>query len=309
MIAKIVIAGGNGFLGSVLTEYFRHKANKIVLLARNEISVEGNVRWVHWNGKNAGEWVNELEGADLLINLAGKSVNCRYTSENKRLILESRINSTRALGEAVLRCKNPPKVWMNSSSATAYVGSYDKLMTERDEVGNDFSMNICRQWEAVFNECSLPQTRKIILRTGIVLGQNGGALSPLMNLVKFGLGGKQGRGEQYCSIIHQNDFCRIIEFLLNVRHAEGIFNVTAPKPVTNVDFMRSLRSAMGVPFGLSSPRWLLSMGAIVIRTEAELILKSRKVFPQKLLDEGFVFEFTDAKVALEDLCRNAARIS
>jgi uncharacterized protein (TIGR01777 family) len=309
MIGKIVIAGGNGFLGLVLTRYFESRAREIVLLSRQPVNVAGNIKSIYWDGFSIGDWASSLERADLLINLAGRSVDCRYTEKNKKRILESRVESTRALGEAVTGCKIPPKVWMNSSSATAYISSYDKPMTERDEIGNDFSMNVCKQWEAEFNRYSLPQTRKIILRTGIVLGRDGGALKPLRNLVKLGLGGRHGRGDQFCSIIHEKDFCRIIEFLLNSRHAEGIFNVTAPNAITNVDFMQALRSAMGYNYGINCPEWLLSVGAVFIRTQTELILKSRKVFPEKLLDDGFVFEFTDAKVALEDLCRNAVRIS
>jgi uncharacterized protein (TIGR01777 family) len=309
MLNKIVIAGGNGFLGLLLTEHFRDKAKKIVLLARKEIKTSGHVQWKYWNGERIGDWADELENADVLINLAGKNVNCRYTKKNKKLIYESRMKSTTALGEAILKCKNAPALWMNAASATIYEASYDRLMTETDGmIGNDFSMDVCRQWEAAFNSFSLPKTRKVILRVGIVLGFGGGALPPLKNLVQLGIGGRQGDGRQYCSWIHEKDFCSAVEWALNSRHAEGIFNVTAPAPIPNDDFMQGLRSAMHVRFGLNTSKWMLELGAVFIRTETELILKSRKVFPKRLLDEGFVFEFNDANVALEDLCRKEARI-
>jgi uncharacterized protein (TIGR01777 family) len=200
-------------------------------------------------------------------------------------------------------------LWINAASATIYKASHNHFMAETDgEIGDDFSMDVCKQWEEAFNDFNLTKTRKVILRVGIVLGSGGGALPPLKNLVWFGVAGRPGDGQQYCSWIHQKDFCTAVEWVVNSRHAEGIFNVTAPKPLRNVDFMRALRSAMHFPFGLITPKWMLELGAVFIRTETELILKSRKVFPKRLLDEGFVFEFNDANVALEDLCRKEARI-
>jgi uncharacterized protein (TIGR01777 family) len=309
MLNKIVIAGANGFLGSVLTDYFSGKAKQVVLLSRKPIDVTGHIIWQRWDGETIGAWASSLEQADVVINLAGKNVNCRYTVENKKLIYESRLKSTRVLGEAIASCQNPPKLWINASSATIYRASYDKMMTETEgEIGDDFSMDVCKQWEAAYNAFKLTDTRKLILRTSIVLGRSGGALPPLLNLVKTGLGGYQGDGRQFCSWIHERDFCRAVEWLINTRHAEGIFNVTAPIPLTNTDFMGALRKALKIPLGIITPRWLLEAGAVFIRTETELILKSRKVFPKRLLDEGFVFEFKEANDALDDLCRKEARI-
>jgi uncharacterized protein (TIGR01777 family) len=309
MINKIVIAGGNGFLGSALTSYFKEKANQVILLARNKVEVSGKVSWMAWDGSTIGEWATALENADVVINLAGKNVNCRYTDKNKKLIYDSRLNSTSILGEAIKLCKQPPAVWINSSSATIYRDSYDKFMTEANgEIGDDFSMDVCNKWEAAFNEMKIPGVRKIILRTSIVLGHGGGAMPALKTLVRLGLGGKQGSGKQYVSWIHQKDFCSAVEHVLNSRHAEGIYNVTAPNPLPNNYFMKALRTAMNIPAGIFAPQLILALGAIFIRTETELILKSRKVFPKRLLDEGFVFEFNEAKDALEDLCRKEARI-
>jgi uncharacterized protein (TIGR01777 family) len=308
MIDKIVIAGGNGFLGTLLSEYFQDKAKSIVILSRKKIETFLPIHCVLWDGETIGAWVNELEGADVVINLAGKNVNCRYNEENKNEIYESRLKSTRVLGHAIAESKSPPKLWINSGSATIYRGSFDKLMTEEQgEIGDDFSMDVCKKWEACFNEFKLAQTRKIILRIGIVLGPGGGAMPPLLNLVKIGLGGPQGNGKQYCSWIHQNDFCRAVEYVINDRHAEGVFNVSAPEPLPNKYFMKAMREASKMPVGLAMPEWLLRIGAVFIRTEPELILKSRKVYPKRLLDKHFVFEFADAKAALEDLCRTEAR--
>jgi uncharacterized protein (TIGR01777 family) len=307
MINKIVIAGGNGFLGTVLASYFNDKAKSIVVLCRNRFMNPAKASAVLWDGETIGSWAAELEGADVVINLAGKSVNCRYTEKNKQEIYNSRLRSTRVLGEAISACKNPPALWINSSSATIYEGSYDKLMSEEGITGDDFSMDVCKQWEACFNGFQLPHTRKIILRTSIVLGSSGGALPVLVNLARAGLGGKQGSGKQYVSWIHENDFCRAVEFLINDRHAEGIFNVCAPGPVPNKEFMQSLRSANKIKIGIPIPVTLLKLGAIFIQTESELILKSRKVYPKRLLDKHFVFQFADANAALEDICRTEAR--
>ena len=305
---KIVIAGGSGFLGRALTDYFVKQNKEVVILSRKPgVSQQQHVREVYWDGKTLRGWNHELEGAEALINMSGKSVDCRYTEENKKLIYESRLTSTRVLGTAIRQCKVPPKVWLNSSSATIYRASYDKLMDERTgETGQDFSMDVCKQWEAAFNESITPRTRKVILRTAIVLDPKGGALAPLLKLVKAGLGGKMGDGKQYFSWIHIQDFCKVIDWLIN-RPATGVYNVCSPQPLCNTDFMKLLRHSLNVPFGLPLPVSLLKFGAQLIRTETELVLKSRKVYPQRLLDEEFVFEFPDLKAAIENLCQVEAK--
>jgi uncharacterized protein len=300
---KIIIAGGSGYLGSLLAEYFSDKAYTVVILSRSAVRQTNRIRHVAWNGVDEGVWTNELEGADMLINLSGKNVNCRYSQKNKDEIYRSRLASTHVLGEAVINCKNPPKVWINASSATIYVGSSDQLMTEATGViGNDFSMDVCKQWEAMFNKFKTPRTRKVVARISIVLGQRGGALPPLTNLVKYKFGGSQGNGDQFMSWIHERDFCRAIDWLHKNEGASGIYNLTSPRPIPNRIFMHQLRNALKTKWGISLSRTLLEIGAVLIRTETELILKSRKVYPQRLLNEGFVFEFSDTKEALEDLC-------
>jgi uncharacterized protein len=310
MTGKIIIAGGNGFLGLALTDYFRGRAEKIVLLSRKKFDAGENAIVRIWDGENIGDWASELEGAEVLINLCGKNVNCRYTDKNKQAIYDSRLKSTKVLGKAVAGCQRPPRLWINSSSATIYRASFNKFMTEETgETGDDFSMDVCKRWEAAFTGIHLhPDVRKVIFRTSIVLGNRGGALPALKTLVRFGFGGSQGNGKQYCSWIHERDFCRAIEFVINRRHAEGIFNVCVPAPLRNRDFMRELQIVLGAPLAISIPQWALEVGAFMIRTETELILKSRKVFPKRLLDEGFVFEFNEAKAAFEDLCRTKRRI-
>jgi uncharacterized protein (TIGR01777 family) len=223
---------------------------------------------------------------------------------NKNEIYTSRLDSTSALGNAILQCKKPPAIWINSSSATIYEASFDSDMTETTGIiGNDFSMDVCKKWEATFNSFNTPVTRKIIIRTSIVLGKDGGAMMPLKNLVKFGLGGMQGNGKQFVSWIHEQDFCRAIEWLCENEKASGVYNVVSPTTARNEDFMKCLRKSLHAGWGIPAPGFILSVGAVLIGTEPELILKSRKVYPQRLLNEGFVFEFSDLKEALNHLCR------
>ncbi|WP_298555456.1 TIGR01777 family oxidoreductase [uncultured Algibacter sp.] len=294
----IIIAGGSGFLGQVLESYFQEKGFLVKILTRSP----KNENDILWNAKDLGPWTKALEGAEALINLTGKSVDCRYTDENKKLIHDSRIDSTHVLGLAINLCENPPKVWLNSSTATIYKGSYDKEMTEADsEIGDDFSMNIAKSWEAAFNSITTPKTRKIILRTSIVLGKKGGALIPLKNLTKLGLGGKQGFGNQKVSWIHEADFSNAVAFLINTKNLEGVFNLCVPKSTNNSILMKTLRHVLKVPFGISHPTPLLKLGAKIIGTETELVLKSRNVIPERLLKNGFKFTFTNIETALIDL--------
>jgi len=311
MINKIIITGANGFLGTSLSDYFQSAATEIVLLARKPLREKHkNIKWVRWDGETLDRWTATLEGADVLINLAGKSVDCRYTEENKKLIYSSRLRSTNILGEALKQCAKPPALWINASSATIYCASYDKLMTERDgETGSDFSMDVCKQWETEFSKHEIPGVRKIVLRTSIVMGAGGGALQPLQNLVRAGLGRRLGSGDQFFSWIHIRDFCKTIDWMINNKKASGIYNITAPNPLINSKFMEALRTAMHMPLAIAVPERLLRLGAIFIGTEPELVLKSRKVYPKRLLDEGFVFEFPDVRTAVEDLCRTKKTIT
>ncbi|MFL5741078.1 MAG: TIGR01777 family oxidoreductase [Flavisolibacter sp.] len=302
MYNKIILAGGSGFIGNVLAYYYCTRAKEVVILSRNPHSDENNIRHVVWDGKEKGEWANELEGADLLINLCGKNVNCRYTHKNKEEIFRSRLEPTVALGKALQNLSNPPSLWIQIASATIYRHAEDHYQDEHTgEIGSGFSVDVCKAWEFCFWNCITPRTRKIILRTGIVLGRKDGVLLRLKNMVQFGLGGKQGNGRQYFSWIHEQDLARITEWLI-VKGKDGeVYNAAAPVAHTNEKLMKLMRQLLGVRFGFPAPRWLLEMGALLIGTETELVLKSRWVYPAKLLERGFSFSFADLRTALEDL--------
>ncbi|AUP80302.1 TIGR01777 family oxidoreductase [Flavivirga eckloniae] len=297
---KIIIAGGSGFLGQVLTDHLYSKGYNIKVLTRTP-KLEHDI---YWNAKDFGSWCKELEGAEVLINLTGKSVDCRYTEKNKQLIRTSRIDSTHLLGLAVNLCKTPPKIWINSSTATIYKHSYDHQMCEENGlIGNDFSMNIAKSWEEAFNSIVTPKTRKIIIRTSIVLGRNGGALIPLKRITRLGLGGKQGTGYQKVSWIHELDFVRTLDFLINNEHLKGTFNLCVPEPTDNHTLMKTIRKLLKIPIGIPQPVPLLKLGARLIGTEAELVLKSRNVVPKRLLDNGFSFTYVNIDEALSDLLK------
>ena len=296
---KIIIAGGTGFLGQVLKTHFTKQNYTVFVLSRKPKSENE----IYWNGSELGDWTKHLENADALINLSGKSVDCRYTDKNKKAIYNSRIDTTNLLGLAVNLCDNPPKYWFNSSTATIYKGSLDTPNTEQNGIiGDDFSMNIAKSWEQTFNAQTTPKTKKVILRTSIVLGKNGGAIIPLKQLTRFGLGGKQASGQQKVSWIHEDDFTNAIQFLMEQK-LEGVFNLCVPQPTDNKTLMQSLRHVLKVPFGISHPLWLLKLGAFFIGTETELVTKSRNVLPEKLLQHGFIFKFENIKTALENVLK------
>lgn len=301
-IKHILIAGGNGFLGLELADFFTKKGCKIKILTRSQNTEHKLADFIYWDGEHVGEWTKELEWADVLINMSGKSVDCRYTEKNKKLILDSRINSTRILCEALTKCENPPKLWINSSSASTYVHSESQQMTEDEGIiGDDFSMNVCKAWEAEFFKCNLNSTRRVATRTSIVLGNSGGAYPIMRKLVKSGLGGKQGNGNQFISWIHISDFCKAIQFIIGHPEIVGPINVTAPNPVKNVDFMKALKVKYKKWIAISQPKWLLEMGAALIGTETEMVLKSRNVIPERLEESGFKFEYLEFEKALEKL--------
>lgn len=293
MSQKIVIAGGTGFIGRYLTKKFIDLGCQVLIISRHK----NNVSWGDENGI-----INALEDAALLINLSGKSVNCRYHKKNREEILESRTKTTTALGEALLKCNHPPELWINSSTATIYRHALDQPMTESTgEIGRGFSVNVAKQWERALFKFDLPKTRLIALRMAIVLGKQGGVMMSFTNLVRFGLGGKQGKGNQMFSWIHEKDLFGIIMFLQSRKDLEGVFNCSSPKAVDNKTLMKLLRQTLNVKFGLPAPTWLLKVGAVCIGTETELILKSRWVSPERLLEAGYEFEYPGLDVALEDI--------
>jgi uncharacterized protein len=301
MNKRIVIAGGTGFIGKAISESYLAKGYEVVVLTRGKSTVKNDVNFQHWDGKTVGEWKVFLENAELLINLTGKSVNCRYTDENKALILSSRVEATKVLGEVIQQVNNPPKLWINASTATIYDYSLTKAMTEEDgDIGNDFSMSVATAWENAFYQSTTPKTRKVSLRISLVLGENEGVLPVLTKLSKLGLGGFHGNGKQKFAWIHIIDVLRIIEFV-HQKQIEGPINCTTNSAITNKDFMKALRKSLKVPFGIPTPTFALKLGAIIMGTESELILKSRFVKPKKLLDNGFKFSFTDIDKALQDL--------
>lgn len=298
---KLVIAAGTGFLGQALISHFENKTEDIVVLTRGKSTTKKNVRYIHWDAKTLTGWETELENADALINLAGKSVDCRYTEKNKNEIMASRIDSTVVLNNAVLQCVNPPKHWLNSSTATIYRYSTDKQMDEvTGEIGHDFSMNVAKVWEKVFFQTETPNTKKTALRTSIVLGKKGGAFIPLKRLAQLGFGGKQGSGKQFVSWIHEKDFARALDYILN-KEMDGTINVVSPTPIQNRDFMKTIRERVNIPFGIPIGESLLKIGAALIGTETELVLKSRNVIPQRLTDNGFKFIYGDLQKALSRL--------
>ena len=299
---KIIIPGGTGFLGVSLAGYLVGFGFEVVILSRGLKPNQNGIRYTQWDGKTLSTWANELDGAYAVINLAGRTVDCRYTQKNKNEIINSRVDSTKVIGEAIKRCINPPKIWLNASSATIYRDSRDKFMDETTgEVGDDFSMNVCKVWEKTFFDIDLPNIRKVALRTSIVLGSHGGALEPLVNLAKFGLGGVQGDGGQFFSWLHIDDFNQIIVWLLEQNQLSGVINCVGPQPVTNKKLMQLLRKAVGMSFGLSLKKWMLEIGAFFMQTETELVLKSRKVVPQRLLESGYEFSFDTLEDTINDL--------
>jgi uncharacterized protein (TIGR01777 family) len=299
---KIILAGGNGYLGNVLADYYSDKAEEILILSRHAKETINNIKTIVWDGKTAGDWIPSLEGADLLINLCGKNVNCRYTRKNKAEIVTSRVKPTLLLAMAVNNLQHPPELWINVTSATIYRHAEDRPQNETTgELGNGFSVDVCRQWEAAFFNAATTYTRKIALRMAIVLGARDGAFPRLNNLVELRMGGRQGNGKQLISWVHEHDAARTTEWLLEHKNLEGIINCTAPTAINNFDFMRTIRKACRVSFGLPAPKWLLEIGAAVIGTETELILKSRWVEPKRLMESGFKFAFSRAEDAVKEI--------
>ncbi len=299
MKPRLVIAGANGFMGLVLVEYFKpHYA--IHTVTRKPLILAETMNHL-WDGKTLGDWANVLDGAEVLINLAGRSVNCRYNDKNKQDIFDSRTHSTKILGEAIAKAANPPKVWLNSSTATIYRHAEDKPMDdETGEIGKGFSVEVAKLWEKTFFDAPTPHTRKVAMRTAMVLGKHGGVLPVLANLARYGLGGTMASGRQYISWVHETDVCRAIEFLIESR-LEGTVNISSPNPVRNTTFMIQLRQHLKQPLGLPSTKWMLEIGAVFLKTETELILKSRWVLPSRLEQSGFHFQFAELRGALEDL--------
>ncbi|HEY7335068.1 MAG TPA: TIGR01777 family oxidoreductase [Bryobacteraceae bacterium] len=307
---KILIPGGSGQVGHILARYFHVRGHAVTVLSRNPRPAPWRV--VLWDGATPGPWTKELAESDVCINLAGRSVDCRYNAANRRAIYDSRIESTRLLNQVVSSINPAPKLWINASTATIYRHALDRAMDESTgELGGNepnapdtwrFSIDVAKGWEAAFFSTPTPLTRKVAIRSALTLGPDrGGVFDRFVALVRFGLGGRQGDGTQFVSWIHEADFTRAIELLIEREDFSGVVNLASPQPLPNRDFMRVLREAWGAGFGLSIPAWLMEIGAFFMRTESELVLKSRRVVPGRLLDAGFRFGFPEWPVAAKDL--------
>ena len=304
--------GGSGQVGTLLARAFHRDGHEVVVLSRRPRNQPWRV--VGWDGANLDGWLKELDGCQAVINLTGRSVNCRYTAANRKEILDSRVLSTRVLGQAVAKVSQPPRVWLQASTATIYAHRYDAPNDEATGIlgGNEpdapdtwnFSIDVARSWERTFDEVVAPRTRKVALRSAMTMSPDkGGVFAALLGLVRCGFGGRFGDGRQYVSWIHHRDFVAAVHWLIEHDAVSGIVNVAAPGPLPWMEFMRILREAAGVPFGLPASKWMLEAGAFFMRTETELILKSRRVVPGRLIDHGFTFEFPTWNEAARDLCR------
>jgi uncharacterized protein (TIGR01777 family) len=307
---KIVIPGGSGQVGHLLARYFHVRGHAVTVLSRFPKPAPWRVDY--WDGLTPGGWLAELEHSDVCINLAGRSVNCRYTAVNRRSIRESRIRSTRLLNEVIASLHHPPRLWVNASTATIYRHSLDRAISETDgELGGNepgapdtwnFSIEVAKGWEDAFFSTPTPLTRKVAIRSAMTFSPDrGGVFDVFLGLVRHGLGGRQGPGTQFVSWIHEVDFVRAVGLLITCEEFDGVVNLASPNPLPNREFMRALRDAWGIRIGLPAPEWMLETGTLLMRTESELVLKSRRVVPGRLLAAGFQFQFPEWPGAARDL--------
>lgn len=308
---KILLPGGSGQVGAILARHFHARGHEVVVLARTPRQAPW--RTAVWDGRSVGDWAAELDGADVVINLAGRSVNCRYTAANRREMMDSRVESTRALGEAIARAACPPRVWLQASTATIYAHRFDAANDELAGIigGGEpdapaswrFSIDIATAWEKACNDADTPRTRRVLLRSAMTMSPDrGGIFDALLGVVRKGLGGPAAGGRQYVSWIHEHDFVRAVERLIVREEVSGAVNPSSPNPLPYREFMRELRRAWGTPIGLPATRWMLEIGAVLMRTETELMLKSRRVAPGRLLAGGFEFEYPNWADAARELC-------
>jgi uncharacterized protein len=311
---KFVIPGGSGQVGTILARAFHRGGHDVVVLSRQPQRSPWRV--VAWDGATLGKWQREIDGSDVVINLAGRSVNCRYTPANRDEIMQSRVLSTRVVGQAIAAAACRPRVWLQASTATIYAHRYDRPNDECSGIlgGHEpdapdtwrFSIDVARAWEHTFEEAVVDGTRKVALRSAMTLSPDaGGVFDTLLGLVRHGLGGSAGDGRQFMSWVHYEDFIAAVRWLVDHDDIDGAVNIAAPNPLPNTEFMQVLREACGVRFGLPTKKWMLEIGAVFMRTETELILKSRRVVPARLVEHGFAFNYPDWRSAAYDLCRCA----
>ena len=300
---RIVIAGGSGFIGSALAREFSVAGREVVVLTRRPRSRSDGVCEMAWDGENGGEWVQCLDGAEAVINLTGKSIDCPHTPENLREIIRSRINSVKAIGDGVAKVKTPPRVWVQASATGFYGDTRDRLCDETAPNGSDALAKLCRDWEQVLAGMSLPETRRVVLRIGFVLGRESGALPVLARLTKWFMGGAVGSGRQFISWIHLADLARMFALAVENKSLAGTFNAVAPRPVTNAEFMRELRQALHRPWSPPAPEFAVKLGARLMGSEPSLALISQRCTSEKIQQAGFAFQFPELAPALGDLCR------
>jgi uncharacterized protein (TIGR01777 family) len=314
---KIVLPGGSGHIGTFLGRALAADGHDVVVLSRGAPALPAGVRGVRWDGRTVGTWAAELDGCDAVVNLAGRSVSCRYTEANLREMLRSRVDSARAVGAAIARAAEPPGVWLQMSTATIYAHTYGPAHDESGELGGAepdvpgywaYSVRIAREWEAAQADADTPRTRRVALRTAIAMSTTpGGPFTMLSGLVRLGLGGPVAGGRQYVSWLHEADLVRAVRFLLARADVTGPVNLAAPNPLAHKDFMRGLRAAWHVPAGLPATRWMAALGAFALRSDTELLLKSRRVVPGRLTAAGFAFEHPDWPAAARDLVGKVRR--
>jgi len=310
---KLVIPGGSGHVGEVVADSFEREGHEVVVLSR--APRVGKWRSVAWDGASLGDWARELEGADTVLNLAGYTVDCRYSPANRARILDSRLASTRVVGAAIAQCARPPRVWLQASTATIYAHTFGAAHDEGGALGGSepgapdtwrFSIEVATRWERALADAETPRTRKLALRSAMTMSPTPGSVfATLSRLARLGLGGPVGGGAQFVSWIHRDDFLAALRFLIAREDFSGPVNLASPNPLPYADFMRALRRAWGMPIGLPATAWMLELAALVLRTESELVLKSRRVVPGRLLQAGFSFSYADWPAAARDLVSRA----
>ena len=304
MKPRIVLAGGSGFIGQSLSPPLVSKNYEIVVLTRGKSNHHGRIREAHWDGKKLGEWTQFVNGALGLVNLTGRSINTRHTPEHRREIIDSRVDSVRILGEAIGRCVQPPKVFVQLAGVGIYGDKGERICDETTAPGDDFVSEVCKKWETAFDSVDSPNTRKVLLRLGVVLGRNGGFLHVLSRLTRWFLGGQVGEGRQYVSWIHIADLSRMILQAIDQEQLTGVFNATAPNPVTNAELMRQLRRALHRPWSPPVPEFAARIGSWLMGTEASLALVSQRCVPKRFLEKNFEFEFPNLREALANIYPN-----
>lgn len=314
-LMKVVIPGGSGQLGTILARHYSSQGYEVVVLSRHPKAAPWTV--AAWDALSLGDWCQHLEGADWVINLAGRSVNCRYNEANKRTIMDSRVQTTELIGLAISQAQKPPGLWLQASTATIYPHSYEQANTEscawtQKTPGTEdswaFSVEVASRWEQAVDKHPTPMTRTVKMRSSMVMSPDrGGVFDTLLGLVRWYLGGQAGDGRQFISWIHGDDFVRALDWIAAHKELSGPVNITAPEPMPNKDFMRHLRTAWGAAFGLPASRWMLEIGAFFMRSQTELVLKSRRVIPSKLADSGFEFHYEKWPEAAKDLCQRWRR--